>query len=149
MRQQGPRARAAGPADVAGIVEIETEAFPGLTYPEFFLRQAVDAGLLRVVVEADGLVSGYALVAMAPTREGWLLSMAVTSSLRGAGVGSKLIADAVDQLAALGATEVRLTVGPNNTPAIRLYERHGFEQVGEHADYFGPGEGRLVLRKVI
>jgi ribosomal protein S18 acetylase RimI-like enzyme len=48
---------------------------------------------------------------------------------RGRRLGSRMLAAVMAQLRAEGVGEVGLEVDPDNTPAIRLYERFGFETV--------------------
>jgi ribosomal protein S18 acetylase RimI-like enzyme len=48
---------------------------------------------------------------------------------RGQRLGTRMLAAVIAQLRAEGVGEVGLEVDPNNTPAIRLYERFGFETV--------------------
>ncbi len=58
------------------------------------------------------------------------LSIAVVPSRRGKGIGDELLDALLEQARADGFTQVSLSVEPDN-PALRLYERHGFEKVGE------------------
>jgi ribosomal protein S18 acetylase RimI-like enzyme len=62
------------------------------------------------------------------------LAIAVVPNARGKGVGAKLL----DALLARARTEgfgtISLSVDRNNAGAIGLYERHGFERVGEEDD---------------
>ncbi|MCM0583159.1 GNAT family N-acetyltransferase [Weissella diestrammenae] len=63
--------------------------------------------------------------------EWYLDSIAVNTAARGMGVGSRLLA-AVDQYAkAAGATVVGLNVDDANPKAQKLYERVGFQPVGD------------------
>ncbi len=143
-------ARAADVADLVAIVEIDAEAFVELPYPAFFLRQSIDAfgGLLRVVEQPRGEVAGYALGVMtAGEPTGWILSMAVRPERRRTGVAAALLSDIEERLAACGAGRVLLTVEPDNAPARRLYARHGYIDVRDEPDYFGPGEWRVVMEK--
>jgi ribosomal protein S18 acetylase RimI-like enzyme len=48
---------------------------------------------------------------------------------RGQRLGTRMLAAVIAQLRAEGVGEVGLEVDPDNTPAIRLYERFGFETV--------------------
>jgi ribosomal protein S18 acetylase RimI-like enzyme len=48
---------------------------------------------------------------------------------RGHRLGTRMLAAVIAQLRADGVGEVGLEVDPDNTPAIRLYERFGFETV--------------------
>jgi ribosomal protein S18 acetylase RimI-like enzyme len=44
-------------------------------------------------------------------------------------LGTRMLATVIEQLRAEGVVEVGLEVDPDNTPAIRLYERYGFKTV--------------------
>ena len=41
-----------------------------------------------------------------------------------------------------------LTVSPDNSQALSLYQRLGFKVVDRDANYFGPDQPRLKLRRV-
>jgi ribosomal protein S18 acetylase RimI-like enzyme len=66
------------------------------------------------------------------------LTIAIVPSRRGKGLGRELLTKLLDQARAEGYPQVSLSVEPDN-PAIRLYEEHGFETVGERA-------GTVVMR---
>ena len=58
------------------------------------------------------------------------LSIAVVPSRRGKGFGDQLLHALLDEAKRNGFEQISLSVEPEN-PALRLYERHGFSQVGE------------------
>ena len=58
------------------------------------------------------------------------LSIAVVPSRRGKGHGEQLLRALLDEAKHNGFRQISLSVEPEN-PALRLYERFGFEQVGE------------------
>jgi ribosomal protein S18 acetylase RimI-like enzyme len=60
------------------------------------------------------------------------LTLAVVPSKRGKGLGRELLTELLAQARAEGHRQVSLSVEPDN-PALHLYERHGFEKVGERA----------------
>ncbi len=62
-------------------------------------------------------------------RRGWIGGMGVVPSERRAGVGEMLMQAAHESAADRGATEVWLEVITSNEPAIRLYEKLGYERV--------------------
>ncbi|MGI5156488.1 N-acetyltransferase family protein [Microbispora sp. CA-102843] len=95
-----------------------------------------------------GMVSG---VPAETADEAELISFWVSPSVRGKGVGGRLITEverwAVSDRAA-GA--LRLSVMPDNGRAIALYERHGFKDTGEPGDLLRDGVGRKqVLVKIL
>jgi ribosomal protein S18 acetylase RimI-like enzyme len=58
------------------------------------------------------------------------LTIAIVPSRRGRGLGQELLSALLDEARARGHTKISLSVEPDN-PALRLYEQHGFAQVGE------------------
>lgn len=70
----------------------------------------------------------------APAR---ILSVAVHPDHQGRGIGRRLCELALGRLDRLGAPQVRLEVRPDNTAALRLYERLGFRPVGTATDTQG------------
>lgn len=95
--------------------------------------------LHRLVAEVDGRVVGAIGLSVNPRprrRHTADLGMAVDEAFQGQGIGSALLAAAVelaDQW--LNIHRIELTVMSANARAIRLYEHHGFEIEGRLRDY--------------
>jgi putative acetyltransferase len=69
------------------------------------------------------------------------LGLMVAADRRGRGIGRALLVAAVDWARAAGVTKLELHVFPWNEPAIRLYERFGFEREGvRRGHYLRDGE---------
>ena len=64
--------------------------------------------------------------------------MWVAPVARGRGVGDGLVDAVVDWARAAGYPRVVLDVGDENLPAIRLYERKGFEPTGRTRTFSEP-----------
>jgi [ribosomal protein S18]-alanine N-acetyltransferase len=80
---------------------------------------------------------------MFPTSSGetFLHKIMVHPDFRGAGIGSALMKQALQT-----ANEVvLLTVNPENTPAVRLYESFGFQIRTRIEGYYRPHEHRLLM----
>ena len=71
------------------------------------------------------------------------LGMAVAAGWRGRGIGSALLAEAIDQARTAGAHKVALQVWPHNAAAIALYERFGFQREGYLARHYRRRSGEL------
>jgi GNAT superfamily N-acetyltransferase len=65
------------------------------------------------------------------TETGWLISMWVAPEVRRTGVGGALVDAVIDWARASGVNRLLLEVADDNTPAIALYARRGFEPNGE------------------
>lgn len=116
-------------------------------------RQQQGLGVYLVAwIGGDPVGSGELVLGSLPE----LRNLHVRADLRGAGIGSALIAAAVERSRDAGSLSVG--VGVDNPAARRLYERLGFEPTGEltttrytYMDASGPHEAvetdeRLVLR---
>ncbi len=82
--------------------------------------------------------------------EAELLTIAVHPDARNAGAGGRLMDDFLCKAATMGARDIFLEVAENNTAAIALYRRSGFEDVAKRKEYFkqinGPALTALVFR---
>jgi len=127
---------------------LELACFPGHCYPDFFFRQALDCWPEGFLLACDDETSqGYLLaVPGAEPHLCWILSVAVSETLRGRGIGRQLLTQFLSQLPS-SVTHVHLTVAPENS-AKQLYLALGFVQTGYESDYFGDDEPRLLLTYV-
>ena len=108
----------------------------GGTFPPDTIRERMATpGHEFLVAIDDGRVVGYAyLITMREPETPWrhassvltVDQMAVTEPLRGRGAGTALLDAARARGAAIGASELRLSVWTFNTRARALYERYGF-----------------------
>ena len=87
----------------------------------------LDASRVAVV---DGEPAGIAKLAIRGDR-GWIAGIGVAVPHRGKGVGEALMTAVLAEARARGLREVWLEVLVQNEPAIRLYEKLGFERVRE------------------
>jgi ribosomal protein S18 acetylase RimI-like enzyme len=85
--------------------------------------QRVGAAWYRLFKEDD---PGYGFI----DEETPELSIAIVPSRRGTGLGSELLDALLDRARADGYDAISLSVEKDN-PAVALYERHGFERVGD------------------
>jgi ribosomal-protein-alanine N-acetyltransferase len=81
--------------------------------------------------------------------EAEVLSIAVASARRGRGLARQLLDINLRRLVGLGARSVFLEVDEGNVPALRLYRRAGFRDVGRRQAYYpaGRGSAALILRR--
>lgn len=83
--------------------------------------------------------------------EAEILTVAVLPRKRGLGIANRLMQANLPQLQSAGARSWFLEVEAQNTPALALYKRWGFEQVGERKSYYRKADGdaatALILRR--
>lgn len=140
--------RPATRADLDAITALDARAYGGAGYGPYVVRQLYDlAPATLLVAERRGELVGYCAGAVASDDVGWILSLATDPRARRGGVGQSLSAATVAALSADAPRPIRLTVAPDNAAARGLYAALGFAQVGAEANYYGPGQDRLVLER--
>jgi ribosomal-protein-alanine N-acetyltransferase len=97
------------------------------------------------VAEEEGTVCGLVVFRMMAD-EAEILNLAVDSSQRRRGMGSRLIEDAIAASKAAGVKMIFLEVRDSNEAARNFYARMGFTEAGRRRQYYRqPAEDALVL----
>ena len=81
---------------------------------------------------------------------GWadMMNLAVAPEYRRLGIGEKLVTELIEKLKENQVTCLTLEVRISNEPAIKLYTKLGFAEVGRRRGYYhNPREDALILRK--
>ncbi|MCW5755455.1 MAG: GNAT family N-acetyltransferase [Phycisphaeraceae bacterium] len=142
--------RSAVEGDLAALHALEVAVFGSHAYPVSVLRQYFD--LLRpdlVVAEVEGgELAGYGVggLCAGEPATGWVLAYGVDPRWRGRRLGDRILRELIRRLVARGAMRILATVSLANEASRRVCEGAGFEAVQTIADYFGPGEDRLVMQ---
>ena len=77
-----------------------------------------------------------------------VMNVAVHPDFRRRGIAESLIIRLVDELKMRGSHALMLEVRASNAPAIALYEKLGFFEIGRRKNYYrNPREDALILRK--
>lgn len=141
--------RAAEIEDIKQIKAIDQLLFKNESYPVFALRQLHDItnGLMKVA-ELDKVIVAYGIGHYNNEKqEAWFLSLGVLPGYRGRQIGEGLISDMVEEVRAMGASSIYLTVHPENEPGINIYEKLGFKIRQAAENYYLDHSPRLVMVK--
>lgn len=114
-----------------------------LTMPGAQGLVAVDGDALRPALQPPG-PAGFVLW-RAAAGEAEILSIAVLPPWRRGGLGGRLLEAALVAAAAAGAEAMFLEAAANNTAALALYEKRGFQRVGLRKAYYGDKDA-VVMR---
>jgi ribosomal protein S18 acetylase RimI-like enzyme len=113
---------------------------------EAALAIVTDPGRETYVAFLGGELAGFVILVMHGAFVGYIQSVCVAPGRRGRGLGRRLMAFAEERI--LRETpNVFLNVASFNPEAQRLYERLGYEVVGELRDYIVPGHSEILMRK--
>lgn len=150
-RQGGLTVRAAVVDDLDAIAKLERDSFPEDQVSRRSISYFLRAPHSPVIAAAiDGELAGYAVLSLRNRSEAArIYSIAVDAHFARRGVGLALL-QACEKYARLHKkSQLTLEVRYDNAPAIALYERSGFRQFGEHADYYSDGATALRFKKFL
>ena len=100
------------------------------------------------VLEIDGEFAGVAqLIRNWDDPSGvYLAGFGLAASRQGRGWGTRFLKLLLTELAGQNVTAVELTVAPDNTAALKVYDEAGFKVIDRHDGKYGVGEDRLIMR---
>ncbi len=132
---------------VPQIAALEKLCF-SLPWDESSIASELSNPLSLWLVAAEGeTVAGY-VGSQSVLGESDMMNIAVHPDFRRQGLAQALVEALVDQLAKNGNHCLTLEVRASNAPAISLYEKNGFTEVGRRKNYYrNPKEDALILRK--
>ena len=135
------------PEHVAQVAELEKLCFSA-PWSENAVRGELTNPLSLWIVAVDGdTVAGY-IGSQSVMGEADMMNVAVSPSYRRQGIAEKLVVSLVEKLTAQKVSSLTLEVRASNEPAIALYEKLSFVQVGRRPNYYTkPKEDALILRK--
>ena len=134
-------------AHVAQIAQIEKLCFSD-PWSENSISSELNSRISLWFVALDGdSVAGY-IGSQSVLDTADMMNVAVHPDYRRQGIGEKLVLVLAQALKEKGIRGLMLEVRESNVPAIALYEKLGFRQVGLRKNYYrAPKENALIMRK--
>lgn len=121
--------------DLPGVLAIENEIYP-FPWSLGNFSDSLEAGYdCWAFDDESGELVAYAIVMWIPD-EVHLLNLSVAAPRQRRGLGRALLDWLIADAAHRGARGMLLEVRPSNLPALRLYERSGFERIGVRRRYY-------------
>ena len=135
------------PAHVAQIAQLEKICFSD-PWSERSIASELDNELAFWLVATEGdTVAGY-IGSQTVMDETDMMNVAVHPDFRRRGIAEALVTGLVEELKNNGSHCLTLEVRASNAPAIALYEKLGFSEIGRRKNYYrNPREDALILRK--
>ena len=134
-------------AHVAAVARLDAACF-SMPWSESAIGSELTNPLSLWLVAVDGeKLVGY-IGSQSVMGEADMMNVAVDPACRRQGIGEKLTLELERQLREEKVECLTLEVRVSNAPAITLYEKLGFQQVGKRPRYYEkPREDALILRK--
>ena len=132
---------------VSAVAELEKLCFSAPWSERSIASELTNEYSLWLVEERDGVAVAYVGSQSCPP-EADVMNVAVAPAFRRQGIGEGLMIALVDALRDKGMESLTLEVRSSNSPAIALYDRLGFTEVGRRPNYYtDPREDALIMRK--
>ena len=133
--------------DIEQIAELEKLCFADPWSVSAFSYELNNPLSLWLVAVDGDTVAGY-VGSQTVMGESDMMNVAVAPEYRRQGIAEQLIIDLIRQLNNRNSKSLALEVRQSNLPAISLYEKLGFVQVGCRPRYYrNPKEDALIMRK--
>lgn len=109
------------------------------------LKQELENGKSKYfVVKQENEIVGFAGI-MLIIDEVNIMNIVVKKDKRNLGIGSSLLEEIIRYSKIHNATSITLEVNEKNIPAIRLYEKYGFKQVGLRRKYYNNEDNAILM----
>jgi len=145
--------RFASAEDADALAEVHARAFDtSWSAPDIARLMQIMGGFALISLDDAGAITGF-ILARSMAREAEILTLAIAPWARRQGVASALVEAAAAEALVRDADSLFLEVASDNPAALALYERAGFERVGQRRAYYmrtgGPSMDALVLRRTL
>jgi [ribosomal protein S18]-alanine N-acetyltransferase len=130
--------RSAGLNDVPAILAIEQQAPGAAHWTAEQYKKLVGTGVVLVaeeVAEEAGKLCGF-VCAKAVVGEWEIENVVVATEFLRRGIANELVCELIQSAVGEAASAILLEVRESNLPARRLYEKHGFREVGRRRVYY-------------
>jgi ribosomal protein S18 acetylase RimI-like enzyme len=140
------------PEDFDDLYAIEEICFePPQRFTRRYMRHLVQLPNAATWVGVESFcLAGFAIVEWSSQDTGvsaYITTIEVLPERRALGIGSELLRRVEGSAHAEGAVEIRLHVDVENASAIRLYEAHGYRNVGRAEHYYARGRAAKIYTK--
>lgn len=135
--------------DVEKVAQIESANFTQPWSENAFITALQSKDNILLVAERDSGIIGYICMYVV-LDEGEITNVAVAQSSRGDGVGSLIMREAFGCAAKAGVQRIVLEVRVSNTPAIGLYKKMGFVELGIRKGFYDmPKEDAYIMEYIV
>jgi ribosomal-protein-alanine N-acetyltransferase len=146
------RLRSFQPFDLETLYRIDQSCFPrGIAYGRMEMKFYLQSeGAYCLIAEISGdpreCVAGFILTERS-AGIAHVITLDVLETFRRRKIGSLLLGAAEHEAASRGAKRMVLETATSNKPAIALWEKHGYRQIGTIKNYYGRGLDAFEMQK--
>lgn len=135
--------------DIKAIANIEKECFSSPWSEDGLRSELTNEGAHFFTAKKNSEVAGY-MGMHTVLDECYIANVAVSPAFRRQGIADALLHFAEETARSEGCSFISLEVRVSNTPAIKLYEKHGYISVGKRKNFYSsPTENALIMTKTL
>ena len=118
-------------------------------FDEFWNANVLDKELENplsdyIVAIENGEVVGYAGI-WQPIDEGHITNIVTKKERRGKHIGTKMLEEIINLAKRKNLKNVTLEVNEHNEPAINLYKKYNFVEVGKRTKYYNSSDDAIIM----
>jgi ribosomal-protein-alanine N-acetyltransferase len=133
-------------SDLPAILAMERQAPSAAHWTPEQYNKLLGSGVVLVAEQAaeEGRLSGF-ICAQTVAEEWEIENVVVADPFLRRGIACELLLELIEQARKAAASAILLEVRRSNRPARRLYEKHGFREVGRRPSYYrDPAEDAIL-----
>jgi len=138
-------------SDLNQVFEIDQLCFkPDLSFPKSFIRFLLSSpDCLGLGIKDKGKLAGLVIAQAENLNRVRLITLDLRPGYRGKGMGKALLKYLHQFLKEKGFSRIVLEVAVDNAPAIKLYQKMGYESVRIKKGYYPDGTDAILMEKKI
>lgn len=117
------------------------------------LNQGIESGYEFIVGEVNGVIAGYTCYGQIEGTDSSydLYWIAVDPTLQGSGIGRQVLGQTEAAMRAGGGSRYYAETSSTDkyAPTRNFYLRAGFREVARIADFYRPGDGKVIYEKLV
>lgn len=131
--------------DIDEVLHISNLSLKESWSRESLLKELTNPLAKYFLIKNDKKVLGFAGVWII-VDEGHITNVAIHPDFRGKGLGTQLMNSLIKGCKAEKCTSITLEVRESNSPALKLYEKLGFDAAGKRKKYYSDnGEDAIIM----
>ena len=135
--------------DAATIAKTESECL-NVAWSEKSISDSISSGNYKFFIASDKEKTVGSGGIMMIFEEAEITNIAVLKDYRRCGIASLLLSSLLDEAFSRGCESAFLEVAKNNIPALKLYEKFGFEKINVRKNYYkDPPDDAIIMKKIL
>lgn len=131
--------------DFEEIKDILQTEFDEFWKPSILKSELENTNSKYIVAKENNIIVGFAGIILLPD-DAEITNIVTKKNERKKGIGNLLLAKIIE-MAKYERNNISLEVNEKNEPAIKLYEKYGFEKVGIRKKYYNGIDNAIIMTK--